>query len=611
MDGMQNELQVLREGLEDAYSRLDRFKDFEWVPIEQIHPHPDNPRMVIREDVVEAIVAGIESNGEFDTCHALVVRPFGGAYQVVSGHHRLIAAQRIGLTELPCWVRNLSDEDAFMQLVKCNAQGELSPLEYGIHALKYVQLSEGGRGKKGGIREYCREIGKHPGHITECKQAAEVTEKLFAQVNSLQVSSLLTKSKHLAAIYKTPEGDWEWLVGLMIAEDWSVRETEAAVSALSELVVDERLADWLQPEKKKLEVVKEAVKGKTSDTAQRLTRYSKTAIACLESLSDCRPVWVFVDGKPHQEDWNLQAMFLDKLKEISTPSDKKIEKAKTDILELVGRLDAEYTNWQLQQQSEEEARRIKEEEERKNSALKQRYTPEGFNQSIMDIDLSQYQFDAIITDPPYLVSTGGTTVRSGKETCVDKNFDDTLPPSEWMPRVVDWLKPGGALVATCNFTVLLELCDVAKSLGMEYTKNFGVWYIKNTPPQLIPDRWKVDHNYLFVAYKPGDKHYFGYDEYRERYGDQPASTICLPVCGGGERLGWHDTQKPEGLMERLIILFCPPDGILLEPFSGTGTTPAVAKRIQRRAVWVEKDEDFYIKAENRIAKTPFYWEVME
>ena len=110
------------------------------VPIEDLTPHPQNPRISVREDVVESIRKQIEASGSFPAEHALLVRPLDGGYQIVSGHHRLEAAKRAQLDTVPCWVRPLDDETAFLQLALSNAQGELTPLEIGLHALQGVVI---------------------------------------------------------------------------------------------------------------------------------------------------------------------------------------------------------------------------------------------------------------------------------------------------------------------------------------------------------------------------------------------------------------------------------------------------------------------------------------
>jgi hypothetical protein len=107
----------------------------------------------------------------------------------------------------------------------------LSPLEIGIHALKYVEMSEGGRGKKGGLSEYAREIGKAQSTMSELKNAAQVY-KVIAQAIGLPVISLLDKSKHLSHISKTPPQYWQQLTDLLVEREWSVKQTEVIVSAL-------------------------------------------------------------------------------------------------------------------------------------------------------------------------------------------------------------------------------------------------------------------------------------------------------------------------------------------------------------------------------------------
>lgn len=124
------------------------------LPIDRLFPHPDNPRLQLREDVVERLAAEIRRNS-FRPEHAILVRPHNGGWQIVSGHHRVEAAGRAGLAEVPAWVRDMDDDEAFMLLVLGNTQGELSPLEIGMHALRAVAPAErkAGQGLKAGQRD--------------------------------------------------------------------------------------------------------------------------------------------------------------------------------------------------------------------------------------------------------------------------------------------------------------------------------------------------------------------------------------------------------------------------------------------------------------------------
>ena len=84
--------------------------------------------------MIDAIAANLVSG--FDPAHALIVRPLGADFQIISGHHRKLAAERAKLKEAPCWVREVDDTTAYVMLLTCNAQSELSALERGLHALR-------------------------------------------------------------------------------------------------------------------------------------------------------------------------------------------------------------------------------------------------------------------------------------------------------------------------------------------------------------------------------------------------------------------------------------------------------------------------------------------
>lgn len=76
------------------------------ISINELFAHPKNPRIEPHQDVVDQIAAQIQTKGEFDESHALIVRTIDAGHQIISGHHRWLAAQQAGLSEVPCWVRN-------------------------------------------------------------------------------------------------------------------------------------------------------------------------------------------------------------------------------------------------------------------------------------------------------------------------------------------------------------------------------------------------------------------------------------------------------------------------------------------------------------------------
>ena len=217
--------------------------DLVQIDIDLIDDHPDNPRLVVRHDVIDTISANLGSH--YPKKHAIQVRPIGEHYQIVSGHHRKRAAEKAGLSEIWAWSEELDDHQALMELVTSNAQGELSPLEIGLHALKAVPPSEGGRGKRGGLSQYATAIGKTQGYVSQLRAAAEVAT---GGESYYPGNTFLDKTKHLAAIHKTEPPLWSALVRLMLERGWSKEETEIWVSRLSEFEIPDKWAEvFLDP----------------------------------------------------------------------------------------------------------------------------------------------------------------------------------------------------------------------------------------------------------------------------------------------------------------------------------------------------------------------------
>lgn len=210
---------------------------FDALPLERLQPHPDNPRLTLREDNVEIIRASISRDG-FGAHHAITVRPLeGGDYQVVSGHHRVEAARRAGLDEIPAWVAEMDDDEAFMQLVLSNAQGELTPLEIGIHALKAVPPAQGKAG--GGLTAYAERIGRTQAYVSQLRGAAEVMTSLHKSTNEVP------SAQHLYEIRRAPREVWPVLVENLLSREWSVADTSHYVKAVREFDIPTKWSSWL------------------------------------------------------------------------------------------------------------------------------------------------------------------------------------------------------------------------------------------------------------------------------------------------------------------------------------------------------------------------------
>lgn len=218
------------------------------LPLEKLVPHPLNPRIILREEVIADIVLQLERSKEFSEMFAPIVRAKDGYYEIGSGHHRIEAAKRAGLTAIPCWKTDISEEDFFMLLLLSNKQKELSALEEGIHAFTAVEKAGPGRGKKGGLSEYAEKVGKSQPYVFRLRAAAEVFMEAKKSIpQGIDLSVFLDKSQHLHAIHKLPQACWlvacEWLA----AHDEPVPEIEERVqNALAYGQQDSVTADWKQ-----------------------------------------------------------------------------------------------------------------------------------------------------------------------------------------------------------------------------------------------------------------------------------------------------------------------------------------------------------------------------
>lgn len=201
-----------------------------YVSIQNLSPHPKNPRIEPRQDIVDQLAVQISATGRFDESHALIVRSIEDRYQIISGHHRWLAAKQAGLSEVPCWVREMSDEQAYMELVLCNTQSELHPLEEGLHALDSNMT----------IREYADKSGKGKSEIDRRKSAAEVMRACPHVGTTAEKKECW---RQIQEIHAAPQWIWSALVKQMIESSWTVAVTRDKVAAFKEVGEPPKWAD--------------------------------------------------------------------------------------------------------------------------------------------------------------------------------------------------------------------------------------------------------------------------------------------------------------------------------------------------------------------------------
>jgi ParB/RepB/Spo0J family partition protein len=193
------------------------------LPLDKLDPHPQNPRLVRRDDVIEAIRASIVARG-FDPARALIVRPRGDRFEIADGHTRADAARRAGLTEVLCWVRDLDDDEAYMLLLTSNAQGELSALERGLHALKSGM----------NIKAYAKSVLRKRNTVQDEVSAAKVAQA----VPDIRHELLIENFSQLVVIHTSPPWLWPVLVSAMLSKRWTVATVRPKVARLKDLPAD-------------------------------------------------------------------------------------------------------------------------------------------------------------------------------------------------------------------------------------------------------------------------------------------------------------------------------------------------------------------------------------
>lgn len=582
------------------------------VKLNKTYPHPNNPRLMMREDVINTIQEQLEKTGVFEERHAPTVRDTNKGYEIVSGHHRVEAAKKAGFDEIPVWVADLSDEEAFYELVRSNAQGELSPLEIGIHALTAVPLSEGGRGKSGGLSEYAKGIGKAESSIRDYRDGAKVGQ------NFANVREVLDKTFHLRAISKAPESEWQYLTEQLLEHGWSVKTTELAVKAINEIAETE-CPDWavdvINLDNWKKKAIDEVVNG---EEKPRISRDYQNIVSNLveqyNSLPEKREVKIVKNEDEYQvEYWNLKKRFLEQFKQIRFPSGKRIKECAQKTYDEVSKIDKKFEEWEAQKADEKERERQRQQKEQKRLQLENEYAPNGILGDVREIlpTLEPKSFDLVLTDPPYLISNDGITCRGMKQTSVNKNFEDSktggIQLNEWLKLCEPLLKEHGTIVFTCTDYLKERLSQELEGTGLK-TQETLIWLKRSAPVRLIPTGHRCCHEYIVVLHRENETiTNFNYDYLVENYwkGKQPSGYLEFEQCSGNERKNWHDTQKPLSLWTYLLEAYSEKDMNVLDPFGGTATTAVACKQTRRKCTWVEIKEDFYQNAEKRVEDTEF------
>ena len=213
-----------------------------------------------------------------------------------------------------------------------------------------------------------------------------------------------------------------------------------------------------------------------------------------------------------------------------------------------------------------------------------------------------FKFDMIFADPPYFLSSGGISVQSGKIVCVDKGeWDKSMSPEEinefnmkWLSLCREKLKDNGTIWISGTYHNIFSVANCLTQLGYKIL-NVITWAKTNPPPNISCRYFTYSTEFIIWARKSEKvAHYYNYDLMKHINGDKQMTDVWrLPAIAPWEKsCGKHPTQKPLGLLSRIILASTQPGAWILDPFSGSSTTGIAANLLNRRFLGIEKEENF-------------------
>ena len=232
------------------------------------------------------------------------------------------------------------------------------------------------------------------------------------------------------------------------------------------------------------------------------------------------------------------------------------------------------------------------------------------------IRLPANSVDLIFADPPYNLQLGGDLLRPNNSSVdgVHQDWDQFSSFAAydhftrgWLKAARRVLKKDGAMWVIGSYHNIFRVGAALQDLDY-WLLNDVVWRKTNPMPNFRGRRFTNAHETLIWAARGETSRYtFNYDSMKAFNDDlQMRSDWLLPICAGPERLRnkdgqkRHPTQKPESLLQRVILASSKPGDVILDPFFGTGTTGAVAKYLGRNFIGIERDSGYAKVAADRI-----------
>lgn len=211
--------------------------------------------------------------------------------------------------------------------------------------------------------------------------------------------------------------------------------------------------------------------------------------------------------------------------------------------------------------------------------------------------------DLIFADPPYNLSGHKyLTTKNGKVAKLHKGDWDIIHNihdfnEKWISKCIKVLSDTGTIWISGTLHNHPSVGVILKKLGL-WIINDVIWYKRNATPLLSSNRLAPSTELIWVASK-SKKYHFNYKLAKEINGGKQMKNLWEINAERHKTI--HPTEKPEKLLERIILIASNEGQLILDPFMGSGTTGVVAKRLKRRFIGIEIDKLYYKIAKIRIS----------
>lgn len=238
-----------------------------------------------------------------------------------------------------------------------------------------------------------------------------------------------------------------------------------------------------------------------------------------------------------------------------------------------------------------------------------------FNGDVIDVlgKLPDECIDLIFADPPYNLSNDGFTCHAGKRVSVNKGKWDISRGIEedykfhfkWIEACKRVLKPNGSLWISGTYHSIYTCGYILQKQGWHIINDI-CWFKPNASPNLACRMFTASHETLiWVRKEKTAKHFFNYelvksldwkDDFLKKPNRQMRSVWAIYTPKNEEKkYGKHPTQKPEALLERIILACSEEKDIVLDPFCGSATTGVAALRNNRKFVGIDLEKNYLDK----------------